>query len=24
LQFTGLPLLPAVSTTLKQYERWCP
>jgi hypothetical protein len=22
LQFTGLPLLPAVSTTLKQYERW--
>jgi hypothetical protein len=23
LQFTGLPLLPAVSTTLKQYERWC-
>jgi hypothetical protein len=22
LQFTGLPLLPAVSTTLKHYERW--
>jgi hypothetical protein len=24
LQFTGFPLLPAVSTTLKQYESWCP
>jgi hypothetical protein len=24
LMFTQEPLLPAVSTTLKQYERWCP
>jgi hypothetical protein len=24
LQFTGLPLLPAVAETLKQYERWRP